>query len=83
MIIVNEEGDRRSISDEVLELIDQVAPISQKLNCHEELLHLETIIRHGTSAKRQRAAFTEKQSLQGVVDSLVEEFATDVPIYSD
>jgi len=82
MIIVNEEGDRRSISDDVLKLIDQLAPISQKLNCHEELLHLEKIIRCGTSSERQRAAFAEKQSLQGVVDSLVEEFATDVPIYS-
>ena len=82
MIIVNDEGDRRSISDDVLKLIDDVAPVSQQLNCYEELLHLKDIVQNGTSAERQRAVFAEKQNLQDVVDLLVKEFATDVPIYS-
>lgn len=79
MIIVNEDGRRRKISDDVLNLIEHLTPVAKRLNSYEELLYLKEIIRNGPSARRQRAVFQEKQSLPAVVDSLVKEFETDTP----
>lgn len=80
MIIVNEDGDRRSIADDLIRLVDELAPISRRLGSYEELMYLKEIIRHGTSSSRQRAVFHQTQSLQGVVDSLIREFKTDAPV---
>ncbi len=44
---------------------------------------MKEIIRHGTSAWRQRAVFREEQSLQTVVYALVKEFETDKPILTN
>lgn len=79
MIIVNEEGKRRKISDDILNLMEHLAPIARRLNCHEELSFLAEIIRRGSSAKRQRALFRQTQSLEAVVGALVNEFATGMP----
>jgi carboxylate-amine ligase len=79
MIIVNEEGKRQKISDDILNLMEHLAPVSKKLNSYEELRSVERIIRNGPSARRQRAVFERKQSLDAVVDSLVKEFETDFP----
>lgn len=79
MIIVNDEGKRRKISDDILNLMEHLAPVAKRLNSYEELLYVEEIIRHGASAWRQRAVFQEEQSLQTVVDALVKEFETDKP----
>jgi len=80
MIIVNEEGKRRKISDDVLNLMEHLAPVAKRLNSYEELAYLEQIIRNGSSAKRQRAVFRDAQSLEAVVDALVKEFETDSPV---
>jgi carboxylate-amine ligase len=79
MIIVNEEGKRRKISDDILNLMEHLAPIAKRLNCYEELSFLAEIIRQGSSAKRQRALFRQTQSLEAVVGALVNEFATGMP----
>ncbi len=83
MIIVNDEGKRRKISDDILNLMEHLAPVAKRLNSYEELLYVKEIIRHGTSAWRQRAVFREEQSLQTVVDELVKEFETDKPILTN
>lgn len=80
MIIINEEGKRRKISDDILNLMEHLTPVAKRLNCQEELLYVKEIIRNGTSAKRQRAVFQKKLSLQAVVDALVKEFETDAPL---
>ena len=80
MIIVNEEGKRRKIADDILNLLEHLAPVAKRLNSYEELLSLEQIIRNGSSARRQRAVFGREQSLNAVVDCLVKEFAADSPL---
>jgi gamma-glutamyl:cysteine ligase YbdK (ATP-grasp superfamily) len=83
MIIVNEEGKKRKISDDILNLMEHLAPIAKRLNCYEELSFLAEIIRQGSSAKRQRALFRRTQSLEAVVGALVNEFATGMPDLDD
>lgn len=70
MIIVNEDGKRRKISDDVLNLIEHLTPVAKRLISYEELLYLKEMIRNGNSAKRQSAVFREKRHMAVVVDAL-------------
>jgi carboxylate-amine ligase len=79
MIVVNEEGKRRKISEDILNLMEHLAPVAKRLNSYEELLSVEQIIRNGPSARRQRAVFQREQSLDAVVDALVKELEADSP----
>ena len=79
MIIVSEDGKRRKLSEDTLNLIEHLKPVAKKLNSYNELLSVQEIIRRGCSAKRQRSVFRENQSLPAVVDSLVKEFETGAP----
>jgi glutamate---cysteine ligase / carboxylate-amine ligase len=78
MIIVSEEGKRRKISDDILNLLEHLSPVAKSLNSHDELMRLETIIKDGSNAKRQRSVHRAKGNLEAVVDSLVKELETDV-----
>ncbi len=80
MIIINEDGKRRKISEDTLNLIEHLTPVAQRLNSYEELLYLKEMIQNGSSAGRQRAVFHEMQSMPAVVDALVKEFETDRPV---
>ena len=79
LIIVSEDGKRRKISEDILNLLENLKPVAKSLNSSEELLSIQEIIRRGCSAKRQRSVFRENQSLPAVVDSLVKEFETGAP----
>lgn len=78
VIIINEDGARRKISEDISDLIERVTPVARRLNSYEELLYLKHMIRRGTSAARQRAVFREKKNLGAVVDSVVKEFKADL-----
>ena len=80
LIIVSEDGKRRTISEDILNLMEHLKPVANRLNSYEELLSLQSIIQNGCSAKRQRAVFREQQNLQGVVDELIRELETNTPL---
>jgi carboxylate-amine ligase len=75
-IIVSEDGKRRKISEDILNLLEHLKPVAKRLNGYDDLLRVQEIIQRGCSAKRQRAVFQERTSLIAVVDSLIEEFET-------
>lgn len=62
MIIINEDGKRRRIAEDILNLLEHLKPVAKRLNSYEELLGIEDIIQRGCSAKRQRAVFGERKS---------------------
>jgi glutamate---cysteine ligase / carboxylate-amine ligase len=63
------------------ELLDLVAEDADALDCTAEIRHCRSIVQHGTSAHRQRAAYrearsagaSEREALHAVVDGLIEE----------
>jgi carboxylate-amine ligase len=63
----------RFLIEEVLTLVEDVA---DRLGTLEELEHVRTILKKGTSADRQLREFQETDSLEAVLDLLVEETAT-------
>jgi len=82
MLIIDEGGQRRKLSEDLLELIETLRPTARKLNSEEELLYVKQMICHGSSAARQRAEFVRTGRLTAVVHKLLEEFDTDQPATS-
>lgn len=74
IIIIDSSGQRKKISDALLELIQRLAPTAQNLNCIEELEYIKNIIANGNGAFRQRNIFKETHSLRDVVNASVREF---------
>jgi glutamate---cysteine ligase / carboxylate-amine ligase len=78
-IITDEGGSLVPLPAAIRELVDRLTPVSKGLGCHDELRYVLAILDQGPSYIRQRAVAHETGSLMAVVDSLVEELATDVP----
>ena len=70
-IITNLQGSRQKISDSLIQLIEELTPVSKQLNCEEELYSLLQVIEQGNGAKKQRDVFNETGSLQDVVSSYI------------
>ena len=60
----------RLLTEELLGIIDDVI---DQLGSREEIEHIRTILKRGTSADRQLTVFHETNSLEAVVDMLAEE----------
>jgi carboxylate-amine ligase len=64
------EVETRSL---IHELLDFIAPEIDELGSHREMAHIERILREGTGADRQLATFAATNSMNAVVDKIVEE----------
>jgi carboxylate-amine ligase len=79
-IIVDEQGSLRPLRRAVADLVEELAPVAERLGCADELASVATVIDEGPSYARQRALVAEGASLADVVDALLEELRTDVPV---
>src|SRR5438094_2754069 len=64
------EVETRSLLNELLEFISTEV---NELGSQREMAHIERIMREGTGADRQLAAFARTQDMKAVVDQIVEE----------
>ena len=64
------EVETRSLIHEILEF---VAPELEELGSESEIAHIETILREGTGADRQLAAWEQTRDMKAVVDQIVAE----------
>jgi glutamate---cysteine ligase / carboxylate-amine ligase len=64
------EVDERSLLNE---LLDFVSSEVKELGSQREMAHIERIIRDGTGADRQLAAWERTQDMKAVVDHIVTE----------
>ena len=79
-IITGEDHQLVPVREALLELVRDLSPTAERLGCLEELLRVQAVVEGGASYARQRAvAAASGGDLSAVVDSLVEEFATDTP----
>ncbi len=80
-LIVDDEGSTRPLRDLIVELIDELVPIAERLGCTKELLRAKRILEVGPSYERQRAAAAEADGdLTAVVDGLLAEMRNDAPM---
>jgi carboxylate-amine ligase len=79
-VIVGDSGDNVvPLCTALHELVEELSPVAERLDCIKELRHCLTILEDGPSYLRQRAVVERGGSLQDVVDSLVREMETDEP----
>jgi carboxylate-amine ligase len=79
-IIMDDHGTTAPLRDVVLELVDELMPFAERLDCTKELARARDILDAGPSYARQRAvAEAAGGDLTAVVDALVAEMRTGVP----
>ena len=78
-LIVDESGQTRPVADLVTELIDELEPVADELDCSEELAGVRELLAAGPSYIRQRQVIGSGGTLIDVVDALIDELAEDRP----
>jgi carboxylate-amine ligase len=78
-IIADEQGNLVPMKQAVLELVDRLSPMADRLGCSEELQSVVGIVERGPSYARQREVVGAGGTLVDVVDSLVDELKSDRP----
>ena len=79
-IIIGDSGENVvPLRDAVHELVEELSPVAERLDCTKELRHCLTMLEQGPSYVRQRAVVERGGTLPDVVDSLVAELASDTP----
>ena len=78
-ILVDDRGTQSPLRREVVDLVEQLAPVATRLGCADELEVNLATLDHGASYQRQRRVTRGGGSLADVVDSLVLEMERDRP----
>ncbi|GAA1342539.1 glutamate--cysteine ligase [Arthrobacter roseus] len=72
IIILDAAGNEQLVTDHIMETLNRLEPIAQKLNCTRELADVETIVRNGAGYQRQRRIAKENNGdLRAVVRDLI------------
>src|SRR5947199_403606 len=70
-----------TLREAVCELVDDLAPIAERLDCNKELLRAKEMVETGPSYVRQRSvAAAADGDLRAVVDTLVAEMRNNTPL---
>lgn len=80
-IIMNERGKTSLLRTEVEQLITLLAPLSESLECAQELRQVETMLERGCSYQRQKALYDKEGTFLAVAECLIDEFQNDKPYY--
>lgn len=78
-IIADEQGTLVPLKHAIVELVDELSPIADRLGCFSELQTVVGIVGRGPSYARQREVVAGGGTLVDVVDSLVDELKNDRP----
>jgi glutamate---cysteine ligase / carboxylate-amine ligase len=77
-IIVTNKGMQRPLRQDILRLLEEVAPVAERLGCPDELAGVYALLEQGSSSERQRRVFAETGQLDAVVRALAAELRADV-----
>ncbi|HTW18903.1 MAG TPA: glutamate--cysteine ligase [Mycobacteriales bacterium] len=79
-LIVDDEGRTEPLRELIGTLIDELAPIAERLGCRDELFRAKRILEVGPSYQRQRdCAAKASGDLTAVVDGLMTEMRDEAP----
>lgn len=70
-VITDAEGTTVAVRDDIVRLLDELAPVAADLGCTDELSSVMQILERGPSYARQRAVLEAGGTFPDVVDSLV------------
>ena len=79
-IIADDQGGTVRLRDSVLDLVEELMPFAERLECTKELVRAREILDFGPSYARQRAVAAEHAGdLTAVVDALLQEMRDNAP----
>jgi carboxylate-amine ligase len=79
-IIVDDQGGTEPLRQSLIELVQELGPVADRLGCAEELTGTHEVLARGPSYQRQRrVAEDHGGDLRAVVDSLIDEMRTGQP----
>jgi YbdK family carboxylate-amine ligase len=79
-ILVDDQGSTAPLRDLVVDLVDELMPFAERLDCTKELARARDMLEIRPSADRQRAvAAANDGDLEAVVDALLQEMTDGVP----
>ncbi|MDQ1705606.1 MAG: glutamate---cysteine ligase / carboxylate-amine ligase [Frankiaceae bacterium] len=79
-IIADDQGGTVTLRDSVLDLVEELMPYAERLDCTKELVRARDILEFGPSYARQRAvAQANDGDLKAVVDALLQEMRDNAP----
>lgn len=77
-ILINEDGDKRPMVEEILERLDDLGPIASRYGYLPYFDLLRSYILEGGSYKKQRSSYAGTQNFRTVIQGLIDEFETDL-----
>jgi YbdK family carboxylate-amine ligase len=79
-ILVDDQGSTAPLRDLVVDLVDELMPFAERLDCTKELARAREMLEIGSSTDRQRAvAEAHDGDLAAVVDALLQEMRDGAP----
>lgn len=81
-LVMNTDGKTKMLREDMLEWLEKLSPYAKKLKYGHYLSNLKEMMERGTSSERQRACYTQNNSLEDVVRHNVEEFNRAIPQWS-
>lgn len=80
IIIQDAASNERLVTDDLYDLLNTLEPVARKLQCNDQLAHVEDIIRRGAGYQRQRrVAAAHHGDLKAVVKELTSELRWGFP----
>jgi carboxylate-amine ligase len=88
IIILDDAGNEEPVTDAIRRLVDDLAPIADRLGCSEELRGVLDILDIGASYQRQRAVYanalaqgdSSREAMEAVIAHLCDEMRADHPL---
>ncbi|MEM0963617.1 MAG: glutamate--cysteine ligase [Bacteroidota bacterium] len=78
VVIRDNDGDHAPLRDELARLVEELAPVADRLGCRAHMDTIPGILDHGASYERQRETYERTRRLPDVVASLASELRTSV-----
>lgn len=82
LVVTSQETDEAWVTDELRDLVEQLAPIARELGCEASLRKVENILERGAPYQRQRTLFERTGSWVAAVDQAMAELEATVEGHS-
>jgi carboxylate-amine ligase len=79
-IVIDERGHTKSLRADIEHLVEALAPRTPMLGSRDALEMVGVMMERGASYERQRKVHLRERSYKAVLEELVQEIKTDVPI---
>ncbi|MFQ5864587.1 MAG: glutamate--cysteine ligase [bacterium] len=79
-IITDEEGNLKSLTEDIESLLQTLSPVAKRLGSHDEMMRVRDIMKVGPSFKRQKKIYAATGDYKKVVEALVKELRENAPV---